>query len=126
MSCADSSNGKAADIPVAARTAKKAEPKPNAVPQAADAKAVANHSTEQQPADMEIEAGEVDVQKGNMLSPDAPEFKPRKDASASPVIAAGTAAAAASSKRKDAEKASSAQVDKPCECSLTGPVYEFK
>lgn len=120
MSCADSSNGKPADTAVAARTAKKAEPKPNAVPQVASAMAVADHSTDQQPADMEIEAGEVDVQKGNMLSPDAPEFKPGKDASASPATGAGAAAAAAaaSSKRKDAEKATSAQVENPCEGSL--------
>ena len=118
MSCADSSNEKAADTAMAARTAKKAEPKPSAVPQAATTKALADHSKDQQPADMEIEAGEVDVQKGNMLSPDAPEFKPGKDASASPATAAGTAAAAASSKRKDAEKASSAQVDNSRECSL--------
>ena len=78
-------------------------------PKAAPAKAAGDKKDV--PTDMDIEAGEVDAKKGNLLRPDAPEFKPVKEAlPPSAVAAAAAAGIAASSKRKEAEQASSTQV----------------
>ena len=96
----DASAGKAADTAPAPKAAKQPEEKAKSAP----AKAAGDHKREQQ-QDTDIEAGEVDAKKGNLLCPDAPEFKPGKvDSSAS------AAAAATSSKRKEAEQGSSTQV----------------
>lgn len=98
---ADAGSGKAADTAAAAKGAKRAAEQPDAGP----VKAAAGSSAKEQPADVEIEAGEVDAKKGNLLRPEAPEFKPAKDGAA-----ASGAAAAASSKRKETEQPSHAQV----------------
>ena len=96
---ADASAGKAAGTSAAPKAVKQAEEKPKTAP----AKAVGDQRKEQQ--DTDIEAGEVDVKRGNLLRPDAPVFKPGKEDTS-----ASAAAAATSSKRKEAEQASSTQV----------------
>ena len=97
---ADAPAGKAGDTAAAVKAVKQAEEKPKAAP----AKAAGDHRKEKQ-QDTDIEAGEVDAKKGNLLRPDAPEFKPGKEE-----LPASAAAAATSSKRKGAEQASSNQV----------------
>lgn len=108
MSHADASTGKAADTAAAPKAAKQAEEKPKPAP----AKVAGDHKREHQ-QDTDIEAGEVDAKKGNLLRPDAPEFKPGKEDSS-----ASAAAAATSGKRKEAEQASSTQVQTTRSCFL--------
>ncbi len=106
---ADASAGKAADTAAAPKAAKQAEDKSKAAP----VKAPGDRKRDQ-PQDSDIEAGEVDTKKGNLLRPDAPEFKPGKEDSS-----ASAAAAATSSKRKEAEQASSTQVQTTCDYSCS-------
>ena len=72
---------------------------------ASDPVKAASSTAKQAPADMEVEAGEVDAKGAHLLRPDAPEFKPSTDSAAAPA-----AATAAGPKRKETEHASPAQV----------------
>lgn len=106
---ADASAGKAVGASAAPIAVKQAEEKPKSAP----AKAVGDQRKDEH-QDTDIEAGEVDAKKGNLLRPDAPEFKPGKEDSS-----ASAAAALTSSKRKEAEQASSTQVWPKCDSALT-------
>lgn len=99
--CAVSGSGKAADA--AARAAVKAEEV-----SASDPVKAASSSAKQAPADMEVEAGEVDAKGTHLLRPEAPEFKPGTDSAAAPAAATATGP-----KRKETEHPSPAQVPPP-------------
>ena len=75
---------------------------------ASDPVKAASSTAKQAPADMEVEAGEVDAKGAHLLRPEAPEFKPGTDSAAAPA-----AATAAGPKRKETEHASPAQVSSP-------------
>lgn len=98
MAHADASTGKPLE---AGAPAKDARQKVKAEPLKAEGD---QHAA--QPADMEVEAGEVDANKGTLLRPNAPEFQPGKDGAA----AAAAARVPASSKRKETEHPSTSQV----------------
>ena len=75
---------------------------------ASDPVKAASSTAKQAPADMEVEAGEVDAKGAHLLRPDAPEFKPGTDSAAAPA-----AATAAGPKRKETEHPAPAQVSPP-------------
>ena len=97
-----SGSGKAADS-AAQKDAVKAEEM-----SASDPVKAASSTAKQVPADMEVEAGEVDAKGAHLLRPEAPEFKPGTDSAA-----AAAAATAAGPKRKETEHQSPAQVLPP-------------